>query len=224
LHKISLRVGDNLVLVDERPVHLKDPVDIYQGRVVVPYQFKEGVTDVLFGKAYTTPKFSSSQAKIKKIVIDAGHGGKDPGTIGRSGVREKDINLDIAKRLSLLLKSEGYQVILTRSVDRFIPLSGRADIANNAKADLFISIHSNANRVRSINGFEAYYVSPKVSDSKRAYASAKNMALDLESSCFASSSLNLKAILWDMLYTSCRAESIELSHSICRAMENNLDS
>jgi len=156
-------------------------------------------------------------------VIDAGHGGTDPGTIGKGGLKEKYVNLDIAKRLSSLLKSQGLEVILTRSTDTFISLERRVAIANNSKADLFVSIHSNANRVRSLNGFEAYYVSPSVDDSKRALSSAQNAALDLDRSYFAQNpSLNLKAILWDMIYTSDRAEALRLSHSVCRAIDKNL--
>jgi N-acetylmuramoyl-L-alanine amidase len=156
-------------------------------------------------------------------VIDAGHGGEDPGAIGRSGLREKDVTLDIAKRLSKLLKAEGIEVITTRSTDRFVPLSSRVEVANRSKADLFLSIHANANRVKSLNGFEVYYVSSSTDDSKRALIAAQDAPLDLDSSCFADSSLNLKAILWDMIYTNSRAESIELARSICKTIDRNSD-
>src|SRR3989338_5556563 len=112
---------------------------------------------------------------------------------------------------------------MTRSTDKFIPLPRRVDIANNSRADLFVSIHSNANRVRSLNGFEVYYVAPSVNDSNRAMLAAKSAGLNLDSSYFASHSLDLKATLWDMLYTLDRAESIELSRSICRIVHNGLD-
>jgi len=221
-HKINLMVGDTLILLDGRPLHLDHPVDIYQGAVVVPYKFKEQVLDALFKETYPVHKAYLPLTKIKKIAIDAGHGGGDPGAIGRSGLREKDVNLDIAKRISKLLRSEGVEVVMTRNIDTFIPLSKRAEIANNSRADLFIAIHSNANRVRSLNGLEVYYVSLGIDDSKRAYASARNAALDFSSDCFASNSPDLKATLWDMIYTYSRAESIELSRSICKAMDNNL--
>jgi N-acetylmuramoyl-L-alanine amidase len=221
-HKISLMVGERLVLVDGAEQYLKHPVDIYQGTAVVPYKFKEQILDTLFKKVY--PQRQIPLSKIKKVVIDAGHGGTDPGSIGKLGLREKYVNLDIAKRLSSLLKSQGIDVMMTRSTDTFVPLARRVAIANNAKADLFISIHSNANRVRSLNGFEVYYVSPNVSDSKRALYSAQHEALDLDRAFFAySPSLNLKAILWDMIYTSNRAEALRLSQYVCRAIDNNLN-
>ncbi len=222
-HKINLMVGDSLVLVDGSPQQLKHPVDIYQGSVVVPYRFREQILDVLF-KEYRLPQQAIIPlTSIRKIVIDAGHGGNDPGAIGRTGVREKDITLDIAKRLSNLLKSEGLSVVMTRSTDRFIPLSSRVDIANRSGADLFLSIHANANRVKSLSGFEVYYVSPSVDDSQRALSAAKDAVLDLDSSCFASHSLNLKATLWDMIYTYSRSESIGLARSICRTINYDLD-
>ena len=221
-HKINLMAGERLVLVDGMQQYLKHPVDIYQGTLVVPYRFKEQILDPLFKKVY--PQRRIPITKIKKVVIDAGHGGTDPGSIGRRGLREKVANLDIAKRLSSLLKSGGLEVVMTRSSDTSVSLERRVAIANNSGADLFISIHSNANRVRSLNGFEVYYVSPEVSDSKRALYSAQHEALDLNRNCFASSpSFNLKAILWDMIYTSDRAESLRLSQYVCRAIDRNLN-
>jgi N-acetylmuramoyl-L-alanine amidase len=225
-HRINLRVGDNMVLVDGVPEYINSPVDIYLGAVVVPSKFKEQVLDVL----YKTPSGrtelagqTASISRLRTIVIDAGHGGKDPGTIGKSGLREKDVNLDIAKRLAKMLKDAGVNVIMTRSNDSFVPLSRRAEVANRAKADLFISIHANANRVRSLNGFEVYYVSTKANDSKRAQESARNVALDLDRSYFAGNSLTLKAIIWDLLYTYNRAESVELCRSLCRNIGRDLN-
>ena len=223
-HKINLMVGEKLVLLDGEPQYLKYPVDIYQGQVVLPFKFKEQILDVLFKERYPGRKITLPPSRIKKIVIDAGHGGKDPGAIGKRGLREKDVNLDIAKRLSKLLRDNGIEVIMTRSTDSFISLEHRVVIANDSKADLFISIHSNANRVRSLKGLEVYYVSPNVSDSKRALYCAQNAVLNLDNSCFAyAPSVDLKAILWDMIHTSHRAESVRLARAICSVIENNLD-
>jgi len=220
-HRINLRAGESIALVDGRPVHLSHPVEIYQGTVAVPEKFREQVLDVVFGRPQAAPKAYALSSKLRKVVIDAGHGGVDPGAIGRSGLREKDVNLDIAKRLSLIFAHEGVEVVMTRSTDKFIPLPKRVEITNNSGADLFISIHANANRVRSLNGFEVYYVSPSVSDSKRALSSAKSAPLNLEKAYFSGRSQTIKAILWDMIYTQSRAESIELSQSICRSMDDS---
>ncbi len=97
--------------------------------------------------------------KIGRIVIDAGHGGHDTGTIGPSGFEEKELVLDVALRLATLLRDEaGSEVVLTRSNDTFIPLEERTAIANEKGADLFISIHANSSRDKSARGIETYYM------------------------------------------------------------------
>jgi len=97
--------------------------------------------------------------KIARIVIDPGHGGHDTGTIGPTGLQEKDLVLDVALRLKkLLIEKTGAEVILTRSDDTFIPLEERTAIANEQGADLFISIHANASRDRRARGIETYYL------------------------------------------------------------------
>ncbi len=98
--------------------------------------------------------------KIRRIVIDPGHGGHDTGTIGANGMYEKDLVLDIAKRLGALIeKKMGAEVIFTRSDDTFIPLEERTRIANQAGADLFLSIHANSSETASASGVETYYLS-----------------------------------------------------------------
>ena len=99
--------------------------------------------------------------KVRTIVIDPGHGGHDPGAVGPSGLREKDVNLKIAKRLRERLIEEGKSfgienVYLTRSTDRFIPLEERTAIARKRKADIFISIHCNGARRKKAHGIETY--------------------------------------------------------------------
>lgn len=222
-HKINMMLGDDLVLVDGRLVNLRHPVDIYQGIIVVPRRFKEEILDNLFKEYQPRPKPAALPSRIRKVIIDAGHGGKDPGAIGQSGLREKVVTLDIAKRLAKILEANGIDVVMTRSSDRFISLPQRVNIANNSGADIFLSIHANANRVRRLYGFEAYYVSGTVDDSKRALAAAQQAALKLENCSLTNTSLNLKAILWDMIYTHNRAESIELARSICKKVNRNLD-
>ncbi|MFA5350699.1 MAG: N-acetylmuramoyl-L-alanine amidase [Candidatus Omnitrophota bacterium] len=221
---VNLRAGDTLVLVNDSIMHLNSPVDIYRGTIVVPKQFKEQIFDILFPQAISAHhRQSRGKINLRKVVIDSGHGGNDPGAIGKNGLREKDVNLDIARRLSDLLRAEGVHTVLTRSSDRFIPLSARVNIANKSGADLFISIHSNANRSRSLSGFEVYYVAPSISDSKRAYMTARSASLSLKDAVFASNSQDLQAIIWDMIYTNSRAESIGLAHSLCRVMDSSID-
>jgi N-acetylmuramoyl-L-alanine amidase len=97
--------------------------------------------------------------KVGRIVIDPGHGGHDTGTVGPEGLREKDLVLDVSKRLGALIEERmNSEVIYTRLDDTFIPLEQRTDIANQAKADLFLSIHANSSPLRSAAGVETYYL------------------------------------------------------------------
>jgi N-acetylmuramoyl-L-alanine amidase len=97
--------------------------------------------------------------KINKIVVDAGHGGHDTGTIGPDGLMEKDLVLDVAQRLGNLLENRlGADVVYTRDDDTFIPLETRTAIANQNQADLFISVHANSSRDTSARGVETYYL------------------------------------------------------------------
>jgi N-acetylmuramoyl-L-alanine amidase len=115
--------------------------------------------------------------KISRIVIDPGHGGHDMGTIGPGGLLEKDLVLSIALDLQSLLQEKlGAQVILTRSDDTFISLEERATMANQFRADLFISIHANSSRSRSTSGVETYYLNFAKTDAEREIASRENAA------------------------------------------------
>ena len=97
--------------------------------------------------------------KIGRIVIDAGHGGHDSGTLGVDGIQEKDVVLDVALRLGKLLHDRlGAEIIYTRSDDTFIPLETRTAIANKAQADLFLSIHANSSSDETARGVETYYL------------------------------------------------------------------
>jgi N-acetylmuramoyl-L-alanine amidase len=113
--------------------------------------------------------------KIGKIVIDAGHGGHDTGTIGPTGLEEKDLTLDVAQRLGKLIEQKlGAEVIYTRSDDTFIPLEERTAIANQAKADLFVSIHANSSNDPSARGIETYYLNLTDSAEAREVAAREN--------------------------------------------------
>ena len=114
--------------------------------------------------------------KIGRIVIDAGHGGHDTGTIGPTGLMEKDLCLDVALRLGKIIEQKlpGADIIYTRSDDTFIPLEERTNIANQAKADLFISIHANSSRDHAARGVETYYLNLKGSPEAMEVAAREN--------------------------------------------------
>jgi N-acetylmuramoyl-L-alanine amidase len=117
--------------------------------------------------------------KINRIVVDAGHGGHDSGTLGPDGIQEKDVVLDIALRLGQLLKQRlGADVIYTRDDDTFIPLETRTAIANKAQADLFISVHANSSPDASARGVETYYLNFTTSADALEVAARENAVSD----------------------------------------------
>ena len=117
--------------------------------------------------------------KIGKIVIDPGHGGHDTGTIGPGGLEEKDLVMDVSKRLGKLLETRlGAQVIYTRSDDTFIPLEGRTAIANQEGADLFVSVHANSSHDPDARGVETYYLNFTTSAEALEVAARENAVSD----------------------------------------------
>jgi N-acetylmuramoyl-L-alanine amidase len=117
--------------------------------------------------------------KVGRIVLDAGHGGHDTGTLGPGGLTEKDLVLDVTKRLGALIDERlGAEVIYTRSDDTFIPLERRTEIANDAKADLFLSIHANSSPLRTAAGVETYYLSFTTSKTALDVAARENASAE----------------------------------------------
>ena len=102
--------------------------------------------------------------RFDTVVIDAGHGGEDKGARGPRGLLEKEVVLDVARRLAARLDSEELRIVMTRRKDIFVPLEERFAIANDARGDLFLSIHANAARDASIRGSETYFLSLEASD------------------------------------------------------------
>jgi N-acetylmuramoyl-L-alanine amidase len=122
-----------------------------------------------------------SRWELDTVVLDAGHGGKDAGALGKNGTREKDITLDITKRLGRLLeKNTRINVKYTRDEDVFVPLWRRTRIANENNGKLFVSIHVNGNRNRSANGFETYLLKPGRNSDAIEVAARENGVIELE--------------------------------------------
>lgn len=119
--------------------------------------------------------------EFKTIVIDAGHGGKDPGAVGYRGTKEKDIALDVAKRLEKkLIKNMDVKVVMTRDEDVFLRLSDRTKIANENNGSLFISIHTNAAEDRRASGFETFLIGRSKNEYAARVAARENAVLELE--------------------------------------------
>jgi len=145
------------------------------------------------------------------VVLDAGHGGHDEGATGPSGLHEKDLVLDVTRRLAERLRRGGVRVVLTRSVDRFLSLEERTAVANDARADLFLSIHANASRSRRPRGIETYFASlDATDDDARKTAERENMAFGAAAQSFGRDD-PLAAILGDLIATEHLQESSEFA-------------
>jgi N-acetylmuramoyl-L-alanine amidase len=173
-------------------------------------------------KAKSSPELPLSLMaglKVRRVVIDPGHGGRDPGAIGPKKTLEKDITLDIALRLAKLMrkdKSLGLkEVILTRSKDEFVALERRAALANRKKADLFISIHCNAHRIRRFRGVETFYLDLTNDRYSIKLAARENATSEKTIS-------DLQLILADLALKSHVDESIRLGRSIQKATVGSL--
>ena len=151
--------------------------------------------------------------KIGRIVIDAGHGGHDTGTIGPTGLMEKDLCLDVALRLGKIIEQKlpGADVVFTRSDDTFVPLEERTNIANQAKADLFLSIHANSSRDHAARGIETYYLNLKGSAEAMEVAAREN----------ASSQEGVHE-LQDMVMKIAKTEKIDESKELAEDIQDSL--
>ncbi|MGQ0645014.1 MAG: N-acetylmuramoyl-L-alanine amidase family protein [Elusimicrobiota bacterium] len=169
------------------------------------------------------PPSLRAPSAIRTIVVDAGHGGKDAGAVGPRGVLEKDINLQIARALAKALEKDGrFDVILTRRDDEFIPLEDRTRLANEKKADLFISIHCNAALSRKSSGFEVYFLSEKATDeAAAAVARRENSVLELEG-LTGKAKLKIQDLLWSMAKTETMNESSEVAALIAGQAKRRL--
>jgi N-acetylmuramoyl-L-alanine amidase len=144
-------------------------------------------------------------------VIDAGHGGHDEGATGPSGLREKDLVLDVAKLLAGRLGKRGIVVVMTRTADVFLSLEERTAVANDAKADLFLSIHANASSSRKPAGIETYFASLDATDDHaRATAERENSAFGPAAPRFGNAD-PLTAILGDLIESQHLQESSEFA-------------
>ena len=156
------------------PVPQQEPSSVPVAATAAPL----AVTPVI--KAEPHPLSITAHKKMR-IVVDPGHGGKDPGAVRKGSAREKELNLAVAKHLYNYLKKQNFDVKLTRDNDTFVTLAGRSKMANEYKADLFISVHTNAAKRPTPNGFEVYFRSDKATDKEAAeIAEFENGSLQYE--------------------------------------------
>ena len=196
-------MGSFVASYDGSIFYLKKPPVYSKGKIFIPRQLEEAIT---------TRKLVSFKPiiNIKTIVIDPGHGGKDPGAVSPRGTREKNINLIIAKYLKTQLQAKGFNVILTRSSDTFLTLRQRVDFAREKNADLFVSVHTNSNNSSKVTGSEIYYLTPsRVNSRERSIRLAKTENFKGKTMPF-----DVEAILWDLMISKNHTFSMELSNTL----------
>lgn len=186
------QVGDKLQII----ANLSKPInEIPKGQIMILSPNGDNdyrlVIDFVAGQPGAVAKTNTQQQQKSvstekyTIVIDAGHGGKDPGCIGKNGTKEKTVVLAVAKKLKTKLDAAGFKTYLTRSGDTYLKLAQRAEIGEKKHADLFLSLHANANPSRSMKGFSIYTLSEKASDEEaQKLADAENAADKIDVSGF----------------------------------------
>jgi N-acetylmuramoyl-L-alanine amidase len=227
--RIILRAGSDRILLNDAEKRLSNPVVFTNSTVYVPESFVRNTLILIMGRqpaeksAAVKERKPSGKYSIRAVVLDAGHGGRDPGAVGRRlRLKERDLTLSIAKKIKGILEDNGIRVVMTRSDDTFIPLRDRPRIANSSGADIFVSVHVNASRSRSLNGFECYYLSEATDDNARALEAFENATLKTDETASVQHSSALDKTLWDMTLTENRRESAELASHICKSVENSL--
>ncbi|RLE08866.1 hypothetical protein DRZ78_00250 [Candidatus Aerophobetes bacterium] len=163
-------------------------------------------------------KKKEEKVGIYRIILDPGHGGRDPGAIGPTGLQEKEVTLSIARKLSQLIREKmGLEVYLTRKDDRYVSLDQRAEIANQLNGDIFLSIHANAGFDKQAKGVETFF------NSRYTYGEGAEMVAARENSVAESGDVppEVKMILWDLIQNQYRSESNDLSHFIQRELSKS---
>lgn len=204
-------------LVADQLRDLPEPgLNSYGGRLGIPPSVAETISQML-------PKYHEPEPGQWKVLLDPGHGGKDPGAMGSRGTKEKNVNLDIAIRLRDALSRNGIEVVMTRETDVFIPLEQRTQICRRESPDAFISIHANAADSPSATGIETFYITQEIDDAVR----ARTAWLPPEGTerflgTRTVSSGETREFLYTVLYEQLRRESRRLAHYIQDALLDSL--
>jgi N-acetylmuramoyl-L-alanine amidase len=218
---------------ETQPVTKFDPIvekvaefDVQTEKIINP----DGSAKYIVRKIPKSPEVISKSnkasitAKLPIIVIDSGHGGKDPGTIGNfARTKEKNITLSYAKELGkLLVNTKRYKVYLTRDTDDFIPLRKRVEIARKKKADLFISIHANATSDKSTSGFSIYTLSEKSSDKQAELLAQKENRADIINGMdFSDASKDIVKTLIDLSQREAKNSSAIFANTVIKSVKKS---
>lgn len=204
--QVSCALSGLIDAIDKKQIMILEPNGDNDYRLVIDFVAGTGRGIDVSAPASTTTAKTATKSETKSttnnnsakrvIVIDPGHGGKDPGCTGRGGTQEKTVVLSVAKKLKSKLDANGYKTYLTRSNDTFLKLAERAEFAEKKHADLFISLHANANPSRDMKGFSIYTLSEKASDEEaQKLADSENAADKIDVNGFEQFSKDIRVAL-----------------------------
>ncbi len=243
-HMSVILINHNVILVDGSVLRSDFPVIRKKGDILIPYDVAKQLSDCLYGAGVanrdgptdentkdgrTEIARDTKNDEIKFIIIDPGHGGKDPGAVSGKKIYEKNIVLDVSRLVAERLKKglKGIKVVLTRNTDVFIELDRRTEIANSRlnrnENGIFVSIHANASLSPKIAGYETYYLSQNPSnDDARNTAALENNVVVLEKKQGALKYGDIDYIEARMMTTQIQKESRLLAESIQTGMRKRL--
>ncbi|MBF0484630.1 MAG: N-acetylmuramoyl-L-alanine amidase [Candidatus Omnitrophica bacterium] len=211
----KILVGSNVVLVGGQQVQLSRQVEMLGSQITVPADFEQRVIEPSFQREPL--EVLQTERKFTTVLIDAGHGGHDTGAIARNGIFEKDIVLDVAKRVGKYFEQHGLKVEYTRASDRFVTLDDRTEfVSRHPEADLFLSIHANSSRSRSAYGVEVYSLRPLDYEGQHETRRLSNQDLFFSKIPMDTSSKEVGSIVADMLYSHKQRDSSVLARKVAQ--------
>ena len=226
---IKFHADSEFILNQKGMTKLKDKVLYFQGEMMAPLSADKYLDEIapLSSVIAKTPQATNISLlapahRIRRVVIDAGHGDRDFGAVSPGGIKEKELVLSLAKMVEKEIRETSVEPVMTRSSDVFIPLEQRSKIANDAQADFFISIHANASPTKSLKGFEVYYLSPGSGDTAVAVEQAENFS-SLGTAQVTEPKKDIKAIYLDLEASENRKESIRAANAITSAAAQAVD-
>ncbi len=226
--QVSATLGGLIDAIEKKQIMVLEPNGDNEYRLVIDFASGTGVgiangahttTTVASTTKNETKSANTGTKKQRVIVIDPGHGGKDPGCTGRGGTTEKTVVLSVAKKLKNKLDADGYKTYLTRTNDTFLKLGDRAEFAEKKHADLFISLHANANPSRDMRGFSIYTLSEKASDEEaQKLADSENAADKIDVDGFEQFSKDIRVALSSLQQRAVAELSEEYANGCAKSM------
>ena len=216
--QIIATLRKKIAQLDKSQIMLLEPNGDNDYRLVLDFAASSSAEKIASAVTSGATNTNKNQQTKHIVVIDAGHGGKDPGCIGKGGTREKDVVLSVAKKLRTKLNEAGFKTYMTRSDDTYLKLAQRAEIAEQKHGDLFISLHANANPSRSVKGFSIYTLSEKASDEEaKKLAESENAADKIGVDGFTEFERDIRAALSSLQQHAVAEMSEEYANGCARA-------